>query len=343
MSKSKEKSPEKGSLGPEQRITPPPYVSSQETGQSLDDQRAVHQQAVSNHEFVQDSTVDMPGGSQLFRNPELHRQIEAGLRSRDLMLIVRVDDSVEVTPRSEFLPENGYLVHFNISTAKNPPHIEPLPRAHETIALDRLCMIDGERQYVLEMEAALVGVLENGVMRPQYIGTLADFGDRTPRIEGTGRTYKTWTPDIEQGGSTGISTTWVEVSDWDQVAGVEMEYWVYDGNGDIMLHTPNARADSLKLWGHRLGEWVGAYPPARLEAIGIREGIPFLLSTGQILYEDDGARSINPAVTPTFTANGVMRIDEGRVIETNIIGHTVAWNENTFAPHSAPFSYYEQS
>ena len=277
----------------------------------------------------------------LFAHPEIHREVENELKSRDMVLVAHSDESLQTVPRDEFLPANGYLIHFNIASAEAPPHIEPLPNAHDTISTSTLCMIEGQKQYVLEMEAAVIGVLENGKMQPLYIGTLADFGDRTPRLDNTGRTYKTWTIGIENGGSTGMSTTWMEIKDWNQIKDVELEYWVSDANGDTILHTPKAKADTLKMWGERLGEWVSNYSKEKLEQIGVKEGVPFLLSTGQILYEDDGARSINPSAVPSFTARAVMNLGEDKVVETIIKGETYPRSETTFAPTEAPFSYYQ--
>jgi len=283
--------------------------------------------------------------TQLFSRPDLHRRLEELLKPLDIVLVVGSDDSLQYQTRGEFLPEHGYLMHFNIATSKPNPHIEPLPKAHDTASTEALCMIEGQKQYVLEAEAAVVGVLENGVMKPLYIGTLVDFGDRTPRLDDTGRTYKTWTSGIENGGSSGLSTTWVQVNDWSEIAEIEMEYWVYDQTGEVALHTPNAQVNSLKLWGERLGKWVGNYSPEKLAKLGIVEGKPFLLSTGQILLEDDGARSIDPAIMPSFTARSVMKLAENKVVETVIPGKTAARTEETFVPTNAPldgdyFTYF---
>lgn len=285
--------------------------------------------------------VDGLTGTLLFNHPEIHRRLEEFLKPFDVVLVVKSDDTLEYVRRDNFLPENGYLTHFNIASAKNRPHIEPLPLAHETISTEAIAMVEGQKQYVLEMEVAVIGVLENGVMKPQYIGTIVDFGDRTPRIDNTGRTHKTWTTGIENGGSTGASTTWMQVESWDEVTDLEMEYWVHDDEGEEVLHTPNAKVDSLKLWGNRLGEWVGNYPPEKLENLGIKEGVPFLLSTGQILFEDDGARSINPSTMPSFVARGVMKVGEGKSVETILQGRTVERTEENFTPVDPPFSYYE--
>lgn len=281
-------------------------------------------------------------GNAIFESPELYSQLESNLKANDEVGIVQTNGELKRIPRADFLPKNGYLIHFNIAVSPESPHIEPLPAAHDTISTQRLCMIEGQKQYVLEMEAAVVGIIEDGKYVPQYIGTLADFGDRTPRIDGTGRAYKTWTPGVEFGGSTGASTVWVEVNSWEDVTAAEMEYWVYGADGEIMLHTPNAPVNSLKIWGARLGEWVANYPKAKLDQLGIVEGEPFLLSTGQILFSDDGARSINPEKDSKFTAKAVMRLDENRVIATNLEGHTVPKSETTFRPTEPPFSYYEK-
>ncbi len=285
--------------------------------------------------------------SELFSRPDLHRRLEELLKPLDVILVVNLDDSLSYKNRLDFLPEHGYLMHFNIATSKPIPHIEPLPAAHDTASTEALSMIEGQKQYVLEAEVALIGVIENGVMRPMFVGTLVDFGDRTPRLDNTGRTYKTWTKGIEFGGSSGLSTTWVGISDWDELNRVEMEYWVTDDKtGEVVLHTPNAQADSLKLWGQRLGDWVGNYSAEKLAKLGIVEGQPFLLSTGQILLEDDGARSIDPAVMPEFTARSVMKIDSDKVVETVVRGVTSPKNEQTFSPEEAPldgdyFTYYQ--
>jgi len=286
--------------------------------------------------------------SKLFLRPDLHRRLEELLKPLDVILVANADDSLSYQNRSEFLPEHGYLMHFNIATSKPTPHIEPLPAAHDTASTATLSMIEGQKQYVLEAEVSLVGVIESGVMRPMYVGTLIDFGDRTPRLDNTGRTYKTWTPGIEYGGSSGLSTTWVGVNSWEELNNVEMEYWVTDDKtGEVVLHTPNAQANSLKLWGQRLGDWVGNYPTEKLAKLGIVEGQPFLISTGQILLEDDGARSIDPAVMPEFTALSVMKIDSNRVVETIVKGVTSPRNEQTFLPTEAPldgdyFTYYQK-
>lgn len=283
--------------------------------------------------------------TELFSRPDLYKALEEVLKKMDVVLIIGSDDSIQFKLRGDFLPDHGYLMHFNIATSKPVPHIEPLPKAHDTISTAALRMIEGQKQYVLEAEAAIVCVLEGGVMRPLYLGTFIDFGDRTPRLDDTGRTHKTWTKDIADGGSSGMSTTWAQVDNWEQIQDIELEYWVYDQHGQVSLHTPNASANSLKLWGARLGEWVAKYPQEKLDKLGIVEGKPFLLSTGQILLEDDGGRSIDPATMPQFTAKSIMRLNEQRSVQTIIAGKTVARTPETFCPADAPldgdyFTYF---
>jgi broad specificity phosphatase PhoE len=284
-----------------------------------------------------------------YKIPEvfLHRDelaaTEERLKHQDMVLVVGKDGETKEIKRDEFLPDEGYLLHFNIATANNDPHLEPLPRAHDTIAVDKLCMVEGEKQYVLEAEAALVGVFENGEYKPQFIGTVLDLGDRTPRLDGTGRTHKTWTKGVKNGGSTGMSTTWMEVDGWDDIQGTELKYDVYGPEGELLLSAPNAQANSLKLWGERLGKWLANYPKEKLAEIGIEEGKPFLLSTGQIKFEDDGARSINPEEIHSFNARAVMNLGGGRIIETVMPAETQPSNEENFSPHLASKEAYAQA
>lgn len=282
-------------------------------------------------------------GADLFKDRDLLRFVESELRTKDIILVIEADDSIKYVQRDDFLPSMGYLIHFNIASAKSKPHIEPLAAAHKTTSIQRMCMVEGQKQYVLEMEVALICVIKNGVMKPLYVGTLVDFGDQTPRLDGTGRTYKTWTQGVEDGGSTGASTTWVGINDWSQLDQTTLEYSITNPMGETLLYNPPALANSLKLWGARLATWVENYSKDKLDRLGIVEDVPFLISTGQILVEDDVAgRTIDSAITPEFLASGIMDLGAGRKIVTTMPAVTVPRNERTFTPVSPTDFWYEK-